>query len=224
MVDYRIIRSARRKTVGITVHPDNRVEVRAPLMLSEHEIHRFIEQKRDWIDRKCHFNSRIRTPYRAKRFVQGESYSLLGNSYSLLIGRGKPAIAIHGDQLQLTTDDPDPKRCRALLVEWYRQQALDYLALRCAELGDPQELRPASVGIKSYCSRWGSCHHDGRIYFNWRLIMAPTWVVDHIVAHELCHLRHPNHSAAFHALVTTISPVQREAGAWLKQHGLSLDL
>ena len=56
---------------------------------------------------------------------------------------------------------------------------------------------PASVGIKGYKSRLGTCHSDGRVYFNWRIIMAPHAVVDYVIVHELSHLVHHDHSKNF---------------------------
>ena len=69
-----------------------------------------------------------------------------------------------------------------------------------------------------------SCHKDGRIYFNWRIIMAPHSVVDYVVAHELCHLTYHNHSPAYWKLLESILPDYREAKAWLKTNGKMLSV
>jgi len=82
----------------------------------------------------------------------------------------------------------------------------------------------SSVDVKSYRSRWGSCHKDGRVYFNWRIIMAPHSVVDYVVVHELCHLVYHNHSAAYWKLVEHSYSDFRNAKTWLKMNGLSLTL
>src|SRR5947209_4978659 len=68
-------------------------------------------------------------------------------------------------------------------------------------------------------SRWGSCSTRGTLSFSWRLVMAPSWVADYVVVHELCHLRQMNHSRRFWQLVDEAYPSRRAAQAWLKRHG-----
>jgi predicted metal-dependent hydrolase len=71
-------------------------------------------------------------------------------------------------------------------------------------------------------SRWGSCSTRGTLSFSWRLVMAPAWVADYVVVHELCHLRQMNHSHRFWQLVDEAYPSRRAAQAWLKRHGPEL--
>jgi predicted metal-dependent hydrolase len=69
---------------------------------------------------------------------------------------------------------------------------------------------------------WGSCSPVGTLSFNWRLVLAPAAVLDYVVVHELCHLRVPNHSRRFWALVETRRPDWREQRDWLREHGPEL--
>ncbi len=69
---------------------------------------------------------------------------------------------------------------------------------------------------------WGSCSPAGTLSFNWRLVLAPAAVLDYVVVHELCHLRVPNHSRRFWALVETRRPHWREQRDWLREHGSEL--
>jgi len=72
-------------------------------------------------------------------------------------------------------------------------------------------------------ARWGSCATSaGRIAFSWRLILAPAFVRDNVVAHEVAHLVHANHGPEFHALLRQLDPNGRAASAWLKAHGAGL--
>jgi predicted metal-dependent hydrolase len=78
------------------------------------------------------------------------------------------------------------------------------------------------IRIADQRTLWGSCSPRGTLSFNWRLVLAPFEVLDYVVIHELCHLRVPNHSKRFWALVEKHRPQWREQRAWLRQHGPEL--
>ena len=69
---------------------------------------------------------------------------------------------------------------------------------------------------------WGSCSARGTLSFNWRLVLAPPEVLDYVVVHELCHLRVPDHSTRFWALVERHRPHWRHQRDWLRRHGPEL--
>ncbi len=69
---------------------------------------------------------------------------------------------------------------------------------------------------------WGSCSPSGTLSFNWRLVLAPLEVLDYVVVHELCHLRIPNHSRRFWALLSGRRPHYGESRSWLREHGPEL--
>ena len=73
-------------------------------------------------------------------------------------------------------------------------------------------------------SRWGSCTARGTLNFSWRLILAPSFVLDYLAAHEVCHLVHMDHGAGFWALLKRLAPRTLEAERWLKQNGAKLHL
>jgi predicted metal-dependent hydrolase len=78
------------------------------------------------------------------------------------------------------------------------------------------------VRIRDQRTRWGSCSSRGTLSFNWRLALTPFEVLDYVVVHELCHLREPNHSAAFWKLVASRRPGWRRRRDWLNRHGPEL--
>ncbi|WP_156303040.1 M48 family metallopeptidase, partial [Methylogaea oryzae] len=83
-------------------------------------------------------------------------------------------------------------------------------------------LHPRSIAVRDQKTRWGSCGPRGDININWRLILAPPPVLEYVVVHELCHLRHRNHAKPFWDLVEDHLPQYREQRRWLKQHGHAL--
>ena len=78
------------------------------------------------------------------------------------------------------------------------------------------------ICVRDTTSRWGSCSAQGALSFSWRLILAPSFVLDYLAAHEAAHLEHMNHSAAFWRLARRLAPDTDRAEAWLKAHGASL--
>ena len=102
------------------------------------------------------------------------------------------------------------KRARALLT-----QELHHAAHAAA-------LRPSKLDIRDTASRWGSCNSAGRIMLSWRLVMAPLPVRHYLIAHELAHLKHMNHSPAFWAYTDHLTPYRQQAEAWLKLYGPAL--
>lgn len=109
------------------------------------------------------------------------------------------------------------------VVRWLRAEALVRLAAETRALAGSAGLRVARVGVGDPRSRWGSCTTSGDIRYSWRLILAPAAVREATVAHEVAHLIHMDHSAAFHAAVANLLGREPAAErAWLKAHGAGL--
>lgn len=73
-------------------------------------------------------------------------------------------------------------------------------------------VNPTVVYYKRLKSRWGACkYHDKSICFSIYLLLLPEWCIEHVVVHELCHLKEPNHSERFYKLMDTYYPRWREA-------------
>lgn len=84
------------------------------------------------------------------------------------------------------------------------------------------ELGP--VGVRDYRRQWGSCYRDRSVHFNWRIATAPMRIIDYVVVHELCHLRHHDHSKAFWKMLALCLPDYPERKEWLRVNGGLLSL
>lgn len=229
-IDYNIVVRPRRKTASIVIRPNNAVDVLVPPSMPVKHIEQFVLSKSKWIDKKLYFNEQIRLQHKPKEFIADEMFHFLGQPYQLKVTHEKQEFILLNN-MDLTAYVPARVRIekqqqyiRKKLTSWYREQAEFQLEDRAHHFSTMIGKAPSHTGIKNYKSRWGSCHQDGRIYLNWRLIMAPEWVFDYVVIHELCHLVHHNHSPSFWQLVESILPTYKEAKAWLKINGLSLEL
>lgn len=83
-------------------------------------------------------------------------------------------------------------------------------------------VRVKRIAVRDQSSRWGSCSTSGALSFSWRLILAPSEVLEYLAAHEVAHLVEMNHSARFWRLVQRICPDHERAKAWLDVHGTDL--
>jgi len=96
------------------------------------------------------------------------------------------------------------------------------LEARAIELAAKLGSRPKRITVRDTFSRWGSCSTARSLSFSWRLILAPSYVLDYVVAHEVAHLREMNHGPRFWQLVRElVGDVKRPQG-WLRQHGAGL--
>jgi hypothetical protein len=213
----RIIRSSRR-TVALEIRGDATFVVRAPRWVSRSFIDEFIVEKSAWLElelsKAAEARERLRRCYRT-----GERFAFLGFEYPL-------RVVPRGRTLKLETEFLLPARLRPRGQEcferWYRREAKRYLTARVFELADRHGYRPTGVKVTGARTNWGSCGPTGGLNFSWRLIMAPRFVVDYVVMHELAHLSERNHSAAFWRRVQNMCPEWRTAKAWLVDEGRHL--
>ena len=93
------------------------------------------------------------------------------------------------------------------------------VVIRVAAFSQLMGKQPAKVAVRNQQHRWGSCSTTGNINLNWKIVMAPLWVVDYVAAHEVCHLQLHNHSAVFWHLLGTVIPDYMAPREWLKDNG-----
>ena len=103
--------------------------------------------------------------------------------------------------------------------DFLRQEARRRLGALVAAKSGLAGVTPRRITVKDTTSRWGSCAPDGSLSLSWRLVMAPTFVQDYVVAHEVAHLRQMNHGPQFWALVDQLTPHTKSAIAWLRAEG-----
>jgi predicted metal-dependent hydrolase len=128
-----------------------------------------------------------------------------------LFGSGK-AIVVAGEAPHL----------RRRLTDFLKREARADLEASVRRHCETLGLAPRKVTIRDTTSRWGSCSASGALNFSWRLILAPSFVLDYLAAHEVAHLKHMNHSARFWALTRKLAAQTDRAEAWLQAHGSSL--
>lgn len=214
-----VLKRARRRTLAVHVFAD-RVEVRAPLKLATHEIDRFVQQKSVWIGRKWHeIQHRQAGVFRP---VDQQSLSVMGQAYTLRWQIGAvPRVWVEGDYLVIAAPVLDESLARHLFSQWLRAEAKHCLVPMAEMLAERLSVRERLSGFQFRYTRslWGRCSARGEILFNPAILMAPESVIEYLLVHEVCHLRHLNHSSAFWALVASVCPHWAESRRWLRQNG-----
>ena len=102
----------------------------------------------------------------------------------------------------------------------YKEQARVLFAQRCELYASRMGVSYERIALSNASTRWGSCSPKGNLRFNWRLVMAPSEVIDYVIVHELAHLKELNHSRRFWALVEAVLPSYRASKKWLREHPL----
>lgn len=113
---------------------------------------------------------------------------------------------------------------REALKNRYVQAAKEYIPKRAAYYNQFTGGEYTRITIREQKTRWGSCSSRGTLSFNWKLMLAPPAVLDYVVVHELCHLKHMDHSREFWAAVEEVLPDYKEKRKWLKEHGSELQI
>lgn len=222
-ITYAVKRSSKRKNVTISVERDRRIVVYAPSHASDETIARVVDAKRHWIYEKTRhsqkYTSRPHPP--GKELVSGESALYLGRSYRIEVV-DKETKRIRFDQRFLIPASLANHKKDAMR-EWYIARAKERILRRVVKQARELGVTYGQARIVDSRYRWGSCTVRDNINLNWRLIKAPMFVIDYVIAHELAHLLEPNHTSRFWNIVKTQVPTMDKARNWLREHGQILE-
>lgn len=210
---YTLVRR-RRKSIGIKVDTGG-LTVSAPLREPYHHLEHVLLARRDWIlDKLAQMEARRLPP---RQWKTGEHLLLMGETLELTLyrthTRSEP-IRTASRVLVGVHDPGDASQVAAQVGAWYRRLAQHHFAQRLPVLARRLPVDPPPFRLSEARTSWGVCTPEGRLRLSWRLIKAPPEQIDYVLAHELAHLRHMNHSRAFWETVAAIFPdyrAQREA-------------
>lgn len=212
--DWRVRVSRRAKRLAINVHPNGAVEIVAPPRVSARTIRRFVAEHREWIDRYASPSGR-----RVEHLPAAIALKAIGRRVAV---RHEPNFAA----LELTDDTltvgGDLTQARSALQRWLKQQAKRELAPWMARLADEIGVRFARAQFRLQRTRWGSCSSTGTVSINACVLLLEPRLCEYLLVHELCHLRHMNHSARFWRLVERHCPDGRRLDRTLGSARLEL--
>lgn len=219
----RVRRGRRTRHVRLHVCEQGEVTASIPARFSAARLDPIVRERADWLHDVL---TRMAQKSRDTEvdLERGDPVRWLGRWIPTSLERGGRRASVRlsddGERLLLRVpDDEDP--CDAL-VAWYRREARGIFERSVAEWAGLFGLVPGRVSVREQRTRWGSCTHKGDLSFNWRLVLAPEWVLESIVVHELCHIDELNHSSRFWALLDERFPEHQAASDWLRDHGTAL--
>lgn len=223
---YTLKTSQRRKTLSISVDQDG-VSVISPSEISFGKIESTLHKKARWIIKQISDFSEMNTNVSQRNFLSGEKLPYLGRHYRLKIiktDKVKPSFRFFQGRFvaELSKDIPEDdyrNLLYPLYVDWVKQKAYGFTHDRLQRFTLKLQQEPQKVVIKEQEQRWGSCTPAGTILLNWRIFLAPTSIIDYVLAHELVHLKHMNHSKEYWDTLRMLLPDYEQRKEWLRING-----
>lgn len=212
-VTLRRNRQARRIILRVDPKTDG-VKLTLPWHASEAEALGFLQSQQAWLSRRLE-----KLPERIP-FEHGRTIPILGEDH-VIEHRPEARRGVWLDAGRVCVSG-DADHLARRLQDWLKKEAKRRLSELALEKAAQLNVDIGRVTVRDTTSRWGSCAHDGSLNFSWRMILAPAFVFDFIVAHEVAHIIERNHGPGFHTLVNTLTPHEEQAEAWLNAYGQRL--
>lgn len=210
-----IIKYSKRKTLGLYVTKDAKIELRAPKGTSKITMDNFVKAHEDWINK--HYLSAKENLDKRESFQvnYGDELLFLGEKYRLIPKKEK-VMGFDGEFFYIY-EGFDSQRLLKETVKLYQNLAKEILKKRVKTIGKHMKLKPLTVKVNSAKTRWGSCSGKGNLNFSWYLIMAEKSTIDYVIVHELCHMIEMNHSQNFWNCVAQVLPEYEKEKTKLKE-------
>ena len=155
-------------------------------------------------------------------FVNGQTFMFKGQNYTLILKDDAAAeIQFDNDSFLLNSSVKD---IRTAFEQFYKEECRKFLVERYEVYKDKIPVRPKKLEVRQMSTRWGSCTPGGNININWNCIMAPQFVFDYILVHELVHLKYHRHDNDFWQTVGFIVPDYESAKDWLLRNGVKMEI
>ena len=216
-----IKKSIRSRGISIKInYMKNSITLTHSVLISEKQAIDFLKSKYNWIYVKFAQKNVIEENHTDFKIENGKDISICGSVYIVEHCKAEKGIFIKDNKLIVSGEiEFLPRRVR----DFAKKMLINYIKIYVNKFPDFKK-RITKIHIKDTISRWGSCSSNGNLSFSYRIAFAPQFVIDYVIAHELCHLKEMNHSKNFWKLVYEISPfpITNRAIKWLNRNGFLL--
>jgi predicted metal-dependent hydrolase len=201
LVPYEIRRSPRGRRIRLSLGPQNQALLRIPTHGSVRDALGFLRSQGDWLERQLR-----KTPppvTLAEHLAKHPQLSGLGREFAVTLNftTSRPFFVYSEPSGEVEFRHPAGEIGEAALRGLLRQFAEKVLPPRVRELAGLHGLPIRRVSIRDQGTRWGSCAASGTVSLNWRLVLLPVELHDHVLWHELAHLTEMNHAESFWRLL-----------------------
>lgn len=224
-IDYKISKKG-KKMMTIRLNKKGEVVVTAPPFVEDKYIEMFVEKGAKLILEKLKEFEKSKRDEKKDELKTGRKLLFLGSELTLrVIVDDVDKIKAFKKDCELIVVIPSfldkverQQHVKDIIIKWYKEQAKKIFKIRLDYYSQKYGFEYKKMSVKEQRTRWGSCSTRGNINLNWRLLFAPLDVIDHVIIHELCHLKHHNHSKAFWREIESIQPDYEGKKKWLKEN------
>ena len=211
-----VIKSRRRKrTISIQVTATGIVRISVPHRYSQKRIKATLDKHRPWIHKTL-----AKRLHKEPAITEGSTVNFLGRKYILKKNSSMLKVTCSSENL-MYPNDADLKND---LKVYYKTKAQGFIPGIVKAEANRIGLEYCSISLKNQKTRWGSCSSKKNLNFNYLLIQCPLEVIKYVIIHELCHLKHMNHSEEFWEMVCKYDPCYKEHIKELKKYATQLHI
>jgi predicted metal-dependent hydrolase len=215
-VEVTLRLNPRARRLIVKVHPSTgEIFVVAPSQRAFDRALDFAQGEAPWIARQL---ARVPKPI---ALVPGARIPFRGREHAIVLSPGR-GPAMHDSEAGVIRVGGSAEHIPRRLADFLKREARKLLEARTREYAARIEAGVRRVAVRDTASRWGSCSTSRNISYCWRLILAPDFVLDYVVAHEVAHLREMNHSPRFWRVVKSLVADIESPQAWLRKNGTAL--
>ena len=214
-IDIKVVPSRSVRRLILKIDSKERVPVLSvPRFCSRRKAINFVNEHMGWI-----MTELAKIP-KVKKFENGDKFSLFGKSVEICHQPdARCGVLLNGEQLIVSGGEEFLHR---RIKDYIKKEAQKNFYAQSQSLAKKINRKITGVSIKDTKSRWGSCSSLNHLNYNWRIALAPDYVISYLLAHEVAHLCHPDHSADFWDCVSILNPNWKVGHNWLKKHGKTL--
>lgn len=219
---YTVKRSNRAKHVRLVISSEGFTVVVPARFPVERDLRSVLESKIDWIRKTF---EKVNQSALLMKAVEGvptcvelKALNECWHVHKRVLGKERILEQVEqGERLLLLTSEYSESEATAALRRWLLCKAREVLPIMLSAVAERHGFTFAGVTVKEQKSIWGSCSASGNINLNARLLFLEARLVQHVLLHELCHLKEMSHSSAFYKLLTSLDPQTSESMRSLKE-------
>lgn len=212
--EIQFLKRIGQKTIRLHFDRHGRIFLSAPFFCTEKKALDFVEKNLEWLRIQA---QKVPIP---QLFHNGQVINLVGITYIIIhVPTLKSGIFANSNKLYVCGSAEFLHR---RVRNFAKKQLLNYIQKKAVEMATKIHQNPARISLRDTTSRWGSCSSKKNLNFCWKLAMAPIYVIDYLIAHEVSHLKEMNHGKSFWETVSLFNTKQAEAQIWLRRNGSKL--